>query len=202
MGSNLPSEKAIKLLDYRGEKELAKTLRRCWLELDVEDRGGTFQNDFVGDRSSPRPDEGVRVTPQLALSRTRDSLKDFQTLFTGGPSDSGRWLRVGNRRSDTDQLVTAIEEQKSLMISVRTGERRIQDANEEYKRRRAEIGKMLQSKDIKDPNSFFDLWSWYKRFKSGDLPTYASRSQLISSCMTRCSNACTKMAPPDTRHVR
>src|SRR5271154_756211 len=119
MGSNLPSEKAIKLLDYRGEKELAKTLRSCWLELDGEDRGGTFQNDFVGDRSSPRPDEGVRVTPQLTLSRTRDSLKDFQrTLFTGGPSDSGRWLRVGNRRSDTDQLVTAIEEQKSLMISV------------------------------------------------------------------------------------
>lgn len=79
-----------------------------------------------------------------------------------------------------DQLVTAIEEQKSLMISVGTGERRIQDANEEYKKRRGEIGKMLQSKGIKDPNTFFDLWGWFKRFKSGDLPTYASRRQFMS----------------------
>lgn len=46
MGSRLPSEKAIELLDYRGEKELAGTLKRCWLELDVHD-GGSFVNDFV-----------------------------------------------------------------------------------------------------------------------------------------------------------
>jgi hypothetical protein len=78
------------------------------------------------------------------------------------------------------KLVTAIEEQKSLMISVATGERPIKDVNEEYKKRRVEIGRMLQSKGIKDPNTFFDLWGWFKRFKSGNLPTYASRRQFMS----------------------
>lgn len=79
-----------------------------------------------------------------------------------------------------DQLVAAIEEQKSLMISVATGERRIQDANEEYKKRRGEIGKMLQVKGMKDPNRFADLWAWYNRWKSGDLPSYQSRRQFVS----------------------
>jgi hypothetical protein len=37
-----------------------------------------------------------------------------------------------------DQLIAAIEEQKSLMMAVATGERRIQDANEEYKKRRCD----------------------------------------------------------------
>jgi hypothetical protein len=78
------------------------------------------------------------------------------------------------------KLVAAIEEQKSLMISVATGERPIKDVNEEYKKRRGEIGGMLKGKGIKDPNPFFDLWGWFKRFKSGDLPTYASRRQFMS----------------------
>src|ERR1700682_5022642 len=78
------------------------------------------------------------------------------------------------------KLVTAIEEQKSLMISVATGERPIKDVNEEYKKRRGEIAGMLKGKGIKDPNPFFDLWGWFKRFKSGDLPTYASRRQFMS----------------------
>lgn len=79
-----------------------------------------------------------------------------------------------------EQLIAAIEEQKSLMISVATGGPPIKNVNEEYKKQRGEIGKMLQAKGIKDPNPFFDLWGWFKRFKSGDLPTYASRRQFMS----------------------
>lgn len=70
MGSKLSSEKAIKLLDFRGEKEFARTMRRCWLELDVQD-SGSFVNDFVATvrvhaplkeyeflRSLPSPERG------------------------------------------------------------------------------------------------------------------------------------------------
>lgn len=87
---------------------------------------------------------------------------------------------MGSKLQADELLITAIEEQKSLMISVATGERPIKDANEEYKKRRSEIGKMLQAKGIKDPNPFFDLWGWFTRFKSGDLPTYASRRRFMS----------------------
>jgi hypothetical protein len=84
-----------------------------------------------------------------------------------------------NEQAD-EQLIVAIEDQKNLMISVATGQRRIQDVNVEYKKRRGEISKALQRKGIRDPNRFEDLWSWYNRWKSGDLPSYQSRRQFVS----------------------
>jgi hypothetical protein len=78
------------------------------------------------------------------------------------------------------QLISSIEEQKSLMVAVATGQHRIQEVNEQYKKRRSEIAKTLQAKGIKDPNRFIDLWSWYNRWKSGDLPSYQSRRQFVS----------------------
>jgi hypothetical protein len=181
MGSKLPSEKAIKLLDYRGESELARTLRRCWLELDVQDHGGSFSNDYVGTVQIHSPLIEYELLRTLASREREILLNIFKELYSPEDLrivDLGCVLEIEDETQD--QLIAAIEQQKSLMISVATGELRIQDANEAYKKRRGEIGKMLQSKGIKDPNSFFDLWSWYKRFKSGDLPTYASRRQFMS----------------------
>jgi hypothetical protein len=180
MVSKLPSEKAIKLLDYRGEKELARSLRRCWLELEVHDRG-SFVNDFVATVQVHAPLEEYELLRNLPSLKQQTLLKIFKELYSPDDLeivDIDCVFELGDQTQD--QLVAAIEEQKSLMISVATGERRIQDANEEYKKRRGEIGKMLQTKSINDPNLFFDLWSWYKRFKSGDLPTYASRRQFMS----------------------
>jgi len=178
MGSNLPSEKAIKLLDYRGEKELARTLRRCWLELDIHNVG-SFADKFVATVQVHAP-----LKEYESLRSSADDwntlLKIFGELYTQGNTDIvdvGWILEIEDQTSD--QLVAAIEEQKSLMISVATGERRIQEVNEEYKKRRGEIAKMLQAKGIKDPNSFFDLWGWYNRWKS-DLPSYQSRRQFVS----------------------
>jgi hypothetical protein len=79
-----------------------------------------------------------------------------------------------------EQLVNAIEEQKSLMVSVATGGPPIRDVNEEYKKRRGEISKLLKAEGIKDPNPFLDLWGWFDRFKRVDLPTYASRRKFMS----------------------
>jgi hypothetical protein len=179
MGSKLSSEKAIKLLDYRGQKELARTLRCCWLKLDVQDT--SYSNTFVATVYVHAPLREYEFLRNLPAPEREILLKIFKELYSSDGVevvDIGCSLELEDQTQD--QLVAAIEEQKSLMVSVGTGERRIQDANEEYKKRRGEIGKMLQTKGIKDPNSFFDLWGWYKRFKSGDLPTYASRRQFMS----------------------
>lgn len=177
MGSKLSSEKAIKLLDYRGEKELARTLRRCWLELDVHNIG-SFANQFVTTVQVHAP-----LKEYESLRSSADDwntlLKIFQELYTQEDIVNVDWV-LEIEDQTPDQLVAAIEEQKSLMISVATGERRILEVNEEHKRRRGEIGKMLQAKGIKDPNSFFDLWGWYNKWKSGDLPSYQSRRQFVS----------------------
>ncbi len=180
MGSNLPSEKAIKLLDYRGEKELARTLRRCRLELDVQNCG-SFVNEFVATVQVHAPLKEYEFLRSLSPFDRDILLKIFKELYSPDDVDIVDIACVLEIEDQTQgQLVAAIEEQKSLMISVATGERRIQDANEDYKKRRGEIGKMLQAKGIKDPNSFFDLWGWYNKWKSGDLPSYQSRRQFVS----------------------
>lgn len=78
------------------------------------------------------------------------------------------------------ELVEEIESQRDLMISVSTGGSRIQEVNDEYKARRQRIRKGLEALGIKDPNPYSDLWRWYGKWSSGDLPTYRSRRLYIS----------------------
>jgi len=180
MGSKLLSEKAIKLLDYRGKKELARMLRRCWLELEVEDRS-SFTRDFVAIVQVHAPLEEYEYLRSLPRAERETLLTVFKELYSPEDVPIVDFDCVLETEGQTqDQLVATVEEQKSLMISVATGERPIRDVNDEYKKRRGEIGRMLQAKGIKDPNPFFDLWGWFKRYKSGDLPTYASRRQFMS----------------------
>jgi len=79
-----------------------------------------------------------------------------------------------------EELIEEIETQRDLMISVSTGGSRIQDVNEEYKARRQRIREGLEARSIKDPNPHSDLWRWYSKWSSGDLPTYQSRRLYIS----------------------
>ena len=78
------------------------------------------------------------------------------------------------------ELIQEIETQQNLMVSVATGGARIQAVNEEYKKRQSRIRTGLMSLRIKDPNPYEDLWKWYGKWSSGDLPTYQSRRQYLS----------------------
>jgi hypothetical protein len=55
---------------------------------------------------------------------------------------------------------TNIEAQRSLMIDVSTGGKRIQEANDDYKERQERIRQALVTLGIEDPNPFADLWQW------------------------------------------
>jgi hypothetical protein len=66
------------------------------------------------------------------------------------------------------------------MIAVATGGPRIQTVNTEYQEQREGLAAMLADLDIPDPNPFSDLWAWYGKWSSGDLPSYQSRRRFIS----------------------
>jgi hypothetical protein len=188
MGSKVSTDRIVKVLPHRGRKALAEVLSRCWLELVVHDAPVMHTwgaNMFV---HAPLEEyEYLRALPSDD-SDLFDALVELYSTKDYTVTSISFALEMDE--SKYDELITALEEQKSLMISVATGERQIKDANEEYKKRRTEIGRMLNGRGIKDPNTFFDLWGWYKRFKSGDLrykrfksgdlPTYASRRQFMS----------------------
>ena len=77
-------------------------------------------------------------------------------------------------------LVNEIEAQRNLMIAVSTDGPRIDDVNSEYQDRRDRIQAALKKRGRRDPNPYSDLWAWYGKWSSGDLPTYRSRRQYIS----------------------
>lgn len=87
---------------------------------------------------------------------------------------SARSLIVDRNEFEKTELERLIEAQIDLMIAVATGGPRIQLKNDEYKERRGLIYEKLQSLGKCDPNPFEDLWAWYGRWSSGDLPSYQS----------------------------
>jgi hypothetical protein len=80
---------------------------------------------------------------------------------------------------DKTKLLQAIESQRNLMIAVATGGPTINTVNYEYGQSRFAIKQILAKLSIKDPNPYADLWEWYGKWSSGDLPSYQSRRQYI-----------------------
>ncbi len=73
------------------------------------------------------------------------------------------------------ELIDAIEAQRGLMIAVATGGPKIEMVNGEYTQRRADILDELHRRGFADPNPHGDLWAWYGRWTSGDMPNWAAR---------------------------
>jgi hypothetical protein len=79
-----------------------------------------------------------------------------------------------------DELIVEIEAQRSLMVAVATGGPRIQEVNQQYLERRDSISADLRRRGLEDPNPHGDLWAWYGRWSSGDMPSWASRRGHLS----------------------
>lgn len=86
-----------------------------------------------------------------------------------------RSLLVNKNALEKIELERLIGAQIDLMITVATGGPRIQSKNDEYKQRRDDILEKLELIGKRDPNPFGDLWEWYRRWSSGNLPSYQSR---------------------------
>lgn len=82
-----------------------------------------------------------------------------------------------------EQLVQKIHELQTLMVTVATGEARIQEKDDEYKQLYMEVSLKLESLqnegfNVDNPNSFRSLWDWYN-YWSALLGTYALRRQYV-----------------------
>jgi hypothetical protein len=78
------------------------------------------------------------------------------------------------------ELIEEVEAQRSLMVAVATGGPRIDDVNTRYVQRREAIRLELNQRALQDPNPYRDLWAWYAKWSSGDLPSYASRRTYLA----------------------
>jgi hypothetical protein len=81
--------------------------------------------------------------------------------------------------STVESLIALLAAQQALLISVATGGPQIDTVNAEYKRRHRALSSGLTRLGLTSPFPWRDLWEWYGRWSSGDLPSYASRRQYI-----------------------
>ena len=80
---------------------------------------------------------------------------------------------IGRLRADVDL-------ETDTLMGVAEGRIAIQDANEEYKKRRRGLRSALKRLGLSDPNNWPDLWLWYGRYKDDDeLRSYQSRREFI-----------------------
>ena len=79
-----------------------------------------------------------------------------------------------------EELIAALEQLRTSLISVATGGPRIDDVDATYQRAFAAVAAALARRGIANPITFGSLWDWYARWSSGDLPTYQSRRTFVT----------------------
>jgi hypothetical protein len=66
------------------------------------------------------------------------------------------------------------------MIAVATGGPRIGQVQAEFAKDYAEFKAELSNRGLENPLPYRDLWEWYGRWSSGDLPSWQSRRQFVN----------------------
>ena len=106
--------------------------------------------------------------------RNLDVWRDILTAVIQELGPDTAMIKEGN-----GELIREIEGLKNLMVAVATGGPKINDVNSQYIQRQRHIREALQAPGIEDPNPYDDLWQWYGKWSSGDLPSYHSRREYL-----------------------
>jgi hypothetical protein len=81
----------------------------------------------------------------------------------------------------TDQeLLKALDRLKATMIAVATGGPRIGAVQTDFAAGYDEVATELAERQIQNPLPYRDLWEWYGRWSSGDLPSWQSRRTFVN----------------------
>lgn len=80
-----------------------------------------------------------------------------------------------------EELIAALEDLRNQLIAVATGGPRINEVNDRYQRSFANVAAELARRRIDNTITYGNLWDWYGRWSTGDLPTYQSRRDFIGA---------------------
>ncbi|MDR3474082.1 MAG: hypothetical protein P4M09_20695 [Devosia sp.] len=78
------------------------------------------------------------------------------------------------------ELQRALDKLKATMISVATGGARIGEVESEFAATYDEVDEELRKRRIENVIPYRDLWGWYGRWSSGDLPSWQSRRSFVN----------------------
>jgi hypothetical protein len=78
------------------------------------------------------------------------------------------------------ELRQALDRLKATMIAVATGGPRIGTVQASFAQSYDEVATELLHRQIQNPLPYRDLWEWYGRWSSGDLPSWQSRRDFVN----------------------
>ncbi len=78
------------------------------------------------------------------------------------------------------ELLNALDRLKATMIAVATGGPRIQAVQRDFATIFDVVAQELAQRGVANNLPYRDLWEWYGRWSSGDLPTYQSRRKFVT----------------------
>ncbi len=110
------------------------------------------------------------------------------------------WDRIADH-FNKDEFIAEINYLKDIMISVSTGGQKIQEVNTEYQKRYTKVSTALKRLVIDNPNSFSDLWQWYARWSSGELPQYRDRRAFIGEMYSNLLNSLQETEQPELLNI-
>jgi hypothetical protein len=122
-----------------------------------------LQRDGLITHGTQRAPEGMVFDAKL----TATGIKHYEkTYLSAAPNNA--------------PILVALDRIRDILIGVATGGPRIQQVDAEYRKVFGELNDQLAAQGIENPVPFSDLWQWYGRWSSGDLPSYQSRRQFIA----------------------
>src|ERR1700727_350906 len=78
------------------------------------------------------------------------------------------------------ELLQALDRLKATKIAVATGGARIQAVQKEFAEEYDAVARELAERQLPNPLPYRDLWAWYGRWSSGDMPSWQSRRNFIN----------------------
>ena len=194
------------LLKHRNRQDLAQLLQHAWLELEESNQYGSRLFSKLTTAHIHAPIEDYERLRSLSDYDQIELLDTFREISP--PRDHSMeiisvefMVDTSTPESNNGDLIREVEAQRSLMMAVATGGPRIQTVNAEYQQRRDAIDAMLRKLDIPDPNPFNDLWAWYGKWSSGDLPSYDSRRKFLSELYAPLIERLKRKTPPRASRI-
>ena len=78
-----------------------------------------------------------------------------------------------------DELIEKVTFLKNTMLEVSTGITRIQEVNDGYIETYRQVSTELRRLGIRNPNPYSELWEWYEKWSSGEMPQYKDRRSYV-----------------------
>lgn len=183
-GDDIVIEQVRKILRYKGRDDLANLLGSATTHLNESNRYGSLLYSVLTTLEITVPYTEYERLNSISNEDRALLLEIVQEVYP--PREHG--LEICEIRfyvdahllpNDDEELIETLRKQKNIMVSVATGGPRIDSVNTEYKESKRFIDQSLAQRGIENPNPYDDLWEWYGKWSSGDLPSYQSRRDYI-----------------------